>query len=215
MNFLLKYGAVSLFSYLTGSIPNGYIITKIKLKKDIRKLGTYQNIGATNVFTSVSPMAGLLTLILDILKGFVPVYIAKYLHINQYYILLVGVLAIIGHVYPIYIGFRGGTGMATTLGVLLALMPMEMLTIGLLWALGVVIFKRPALIGLILIILLPVLTILNNEPKSVVVSALLISIVDLIISTSSVDHIKAMLRGDEYISVKKKFQKHFNKTTQQ
>ena len=213
MNLILKYGAFSLFSYLTGSIPNGYIITKIKLKKDIRKLGHYRNIGATNVFTSVSPLAGILTLILDILKGFVPIYVAKLFHLNQYYILLIGVLAILGHIYPVYIGFKGGTGMATTLGILLGLMPLEMLFIGLLWALGVVIFKRPALIGLIVIVLLPVIVIINNEPKSVVVSALLISIVDLIISISSVDHIKSMLRGDEYLSVKSKFFKHKKKST--
>ncbi|MCD6246574.1 glycerol-3-phosphate acyltransferase, partial [candidate division WOR-3 bacterium] len=118
MNLILKYGAFSLFSYLIGSIPNGYIITKIKLRKDIRKLGNYKNIGATNVFTSVSPMAGFLTLILDIVKGFIPVFMAKQFHLNQYYILLIGVLAILGHIYPVYIGFKGGTGMATTLGIL-------------------------------------------------------------------------------------------------
>ena len=211
MNLILKYGAFSLFSYLIGSIPNGYIITKIKLRKDIRKLGNYKNIGATNVFTSVSPMAGFLTLILDIVKGFIPVFMAKQFHLNQYYILLIGVLAILGHIYPVYIGFKGGTGMATTLGILLGLMPLEMAFVALLWGLGVAIFKRPALMGLIVIVLLPIIVIINHKPNSIVIAALLISIVDLIISTSSVDHIKSMLRGDEYISVKNKFLKHTKK----
>jgi glycerol-3-phosphate acyltransferase PlsY len=156
-------------------------------------------------------MAGFLTLILDIVKGFIPVFMAKQFHLNQYYILLIGVLAILGHIYPVYIGFKGGTGMATTLGILLGLMPLEMAFVALLWGLGVAIFKRPALMGLIVIVLLPIIVIINHKPNSIVIAALLISIVDLIISTSSVDHIKSMLRGDEYISVKNKFLKHIKK----
>jgi len=213
MNNLLIYVAFFIFAYLIGSIPNGYIITKIKLNKDIRKLGKWRNIGATNVFASVSPLAGITTLTLDILKGFIPVYIAKVVGINQYTILIVGILAIIGHIFPIYIRFKGGTGMATTVGILLALMPTEILFIGLLWGLLVVLFKKPSLMGLLAIMLLPIFAIYMNRPQSVIIAAFTISIADIIMSSSSKKHIKRMIKGAEYNELIGKLKKNKSRST--
>lgn len=213
MNNMIIYVAFIISAYLIGSIPNGYIITKIKLKKDIRKLGKWKNIGATNVFASVSPLAGVITLILDLLKGFIPVYIAKVVGINQYTILLVGILAIIGHIFPLYIGFKGGTGMATTVGILIALMPMEILFVGLLWGLLVVLFKKPSLMGLFVIMILPILAIYMNRPQSVIIAAFTISIVDIIMSSSSKKHIRRMIKGEEYDELIGKLKKMKSKST--
>ena len=109
---------VILFSYLSGSIPFGLILTKIFGGQDIRNIGS-GNIGATNVLRAGNKFLAVLTLVLDILKGYLPVIIAR-----QYFpelIQLSCLLAFLGHVFPIWLKFKGGKGVATYLGILLAL----------------------------------------------------------------------------------------------
>ena len=109
---------VILFSYLSGSIPFGLILTKIFGDQDIRNIGS-GNIGATNVLRTGNKFLAGLTLVLDILKGYIPVVIAQ-----QYFpglIQLSCLLAFLGHVFPVWLKFRGGKGVATYLGILLAL----------------------------------------------------------------------------------------------
>ena len=109
---------VILFSYLSGSIPFGLILTKIFGDQDIRNIGS-GNIGATNVLRTGNKFLAALTLVLDILKGYIPVMIAQ-----EYFpglIQLSCLLAFFGHVFPVWLKFKGGKGVATYLGVLLAL----------------------------------------------------------------------------------------------
>ena len=109
---------VILFSYLSGSIPFGLILTKIFGNQDIRNIGS-GNIGATNVLRTGNKFLAALTLLLDILKGYIPVIIAQ-----QYFpglIQLSCLLAFLGHVFPVWLKFKGGKGVATYLGILLAL----------------------------------------------------------------------------------------------
>jgi glycerol-3-phosphate acyltransferase PlsY len=109
---------VILFSYLSGSIPFGLILTKIFGDQDIRNIGS-GNIGATNVLRTGNKFLAALTLVLDILKGYIPVIIAQ-----QYFpglIQLSCLLAFLGHVFPVWVKFKGGKGVATYLGILLAL----------------------------------------------------------------------------------------------
>jgi len=109
---------VILFSYLSGSIPFGLILTKIFGDQDIRNIGS-GNIGATNVLRTGNKFLAALTLVLDILKGYMPVLIA-----HQYFpglIQLSCLLAFLGHVFPVWLKFKGGKGVATYLGILLAL----------------------------------------------------------------------------------------------
>ena len=109
---------VILFSYLCGSIPFGLILTKVFIKTDIRKIGSV-NIGATNVLRTGNKYLALITLLLDILKGYLPVII-----ISQHYpelIYLSSLLAFLGHLFPIWLKFKGGKGVATYLGILFAL----------------------------------------------------------------------------------------------
>ena len=109
---------VILFSYLSGSIPFGLILTKIFGDQDIRNIGS-GNIGATNVLRTGNKFLAALTLTLDILKGYIPVIIAQ-----QYFpglIQLSCLLAFLGHVFPVWLKFKGGKGVATYLGILLAL----------------------------------------------------------------------------------------------
>ena len=109
---------VILFSYLSGSIPFGLILTKFFDDRDIRNIGS-GNIGATNVLRTGNKYLAALTLILDILKGFIPVIITQQ-HFSEL-IQLSCLLAFLGHVFPIWLKFKGGKGVATYLGVLLAL----------------------------------------------------------------------------------------------
>ena len=109
---------VILFSYLSGSIPFGLILTKIFGDQDIRNIGS-GNIGATNVLRTGNKFLAGLTLVLDILKGYIPVIIAQ-----QYFpglIQLSCLLAFLGHIFPVWLKFKGGKGVATYLGILLAL----------------------------------------------------------------------------------------------
>ena len=109
---------VILFSYLSGSIPFGLILTKIFGDQDIRNIGS-GNIGATNVLRTGNKFLAALTLVLDILKGYIPVIIAQ-----EYFpglIQLSCLVAFLGHVFPVWVKFKGGKGVATYLGILLAL----------------------------------------------------------------------------------------------
>ena len=109
---------VIVLSYLSGSIPFGLLLTKFHSKVDIRNIGS-GNIGATNVLRTGNKYLAALTLLLDILKGYLPVLI-----FSQYYpelIHLSALLAFLGHLFPVWIKFKGGKGVATYLGILFAL----------------------------------------------------------------------------------------------
>jgi glycerol-3-phosphate acyltransferase PlsY len=110
-------------AYLLGSIPFGYLLVKIFRHEDIRATGS-GNIGATNVARSGAKGLGIATLLLDLGKAFVAVKIAQHLAPSDYDLAIVAaVAAILGHVFPVWLGFRGGKGVASALGVFLALTP--------------------------------------------------------------------------------------------
>lgn len=113
--------ALILAAYLCGSIPFGLILTKYAGLGDIRKIGS-GNIGATNVMRTGNKKIAIATLILDALKGVCVVLVAKYLGVPQWVVLLCGVLAIVGHIFPVWLKFQGGKGVATTIAVYCALM---------------------------------------------------------------------------------------------
>lgn len=122
-----------LMSYLCGSIPTGYIIVKKFFKKDIRTLGS-GNIGATNVKRITDKKSGIIVQFLDMFKGFVPVFIiARFLPVNFFYInkhlclSLIALSAIIGHNHTIFLKFKGGKGVSTTVGAFLSLIPIPVI----------------------------------------------------------------------------------------
>jgi len=109
---------IGIISYLMGSIPFGYILTKIFLKKDIREIGS-GNIGATNALRTGNKSIGYSTLILDILKAVAPVVYVKIFY--QDFLYLASLSAFLGHVFPIWLKFKGGKGVATYVGILFAI----------------------------------------------------------------------------------------------
>ena len=109
---------IATISYLMGSIPFGFILTKIFLNKDIRKIGS-GNIGATNALRTGNKALGYTTLILDILKAIIPVIYVKIFY--QDFLYIASLCAFLGHVFPIWLKFKGGKGVATYLGILFAI----------------------------------------------------------------------------------------------
>ncbi len=106
-----------LVSYLLGSIPFSFLIAKFIKDVDIRKVGT-GNVGAANVFSSVSKGAGLVALVLDFLKGWLAVFLASQVFsLDEFMTLVSGFFAILGHNFPLFLGFRGGRGLASAIGI--------------------------------------------------------------------------------------------------
>jgi len=109
---------VILYSYILGSIPFGLIITKIFLKEDVRKIGS-GNIGATNVLRTGKKSLAILTLFFDISKGYICIYFTSIYFSESVY--LSGLICFLAHVFPVWLKFKGGKGVATYLGIILAL----------------------------------------------------------------------------------------------
>lgn len=122
MEILLVFGA-----YLVGAIPSGYVLGKLA-GVDVRAAGS-GNVGATNVARVVGKRQGLLTLVIDVAKGVLPVVVGRRLNLPELAIVCAGVAAFMGHLYPIYLRFKGGKGVATALGVFLALAPLATLVL--------------------------------------------------------------------------------------
>ena len=126
------------YSYLSGSIPFGFLITKFFYGKDIRKMGS-SNIGATNVLRTGRKLLAASTLMLDIAKGFLPVYFTSIFFPE--YINISGLICFLGHIFPIWLKFKGGKGVATYLGILMVLsIPLSILFI-FTWVVVALIFK--------------------------------------------------------------------------
>ena len=109
---------IGIISYLMGSIPFGFILTKIFLKKDIREIGS-GNIGATNALRTGNKTIGYSTLVLDILKAVAPIIYVKIFY--QDFLYIASLCAFLGHVFPIWLKFKGGKGVATYVGILFAI----------------------------------------------------------------------------------------------
>ena len=117
---------ISLFGYLLGSVPTGLILAKLFSKVDPRNIGS-KNIGATNIFRTAGKSLGIFTLIGDLLKGAIPVVIAIQWGESDLWIALSGLTPFLGHIFPIFLGFKGGKGVATALGVYLMFSPISVL----------------------------------------------------------------------------------------
>lgn len=120
---MIKVLLLALFSYLLGAVPTGYLIARKTMGIDIREHGS-GNPGAANVYRTVGKWAGVTTFLIDALKGFIPTSLALYLFPEQYWqAVLCGTIAVLGHMWTVYLKFRGGKGVATSAGVFAALLP--------------------------------------------------------------------------------------------
>ncbi len=151
---LMPYFLVIL-AYFTGSLSAAIITCKLLGKVDPRTVGS-RNPGATNVLRYAGKKAAILTLLGDMLKGLVPVAIGHALGLGWEWLVLVGIAAFLGHLYPVYYGFRGGKGVATAFGVFLGLNPIIGIVVLLTWMISALIFNISSLSALIATLLAPV-----------------------------------------------------------
>ena len=144
---------IGIISYLMGSIPFGLILTKFFLKKDIREMGS-GNIGATNVLRSGNKIVGYTTLTLDILKAVVPILFINFYYNDQLY--LASLLVFIGHVFPVWLKFKGGKGVATYVGILFCLNYLSGMVFCVTWLLIFFIFKYSSLSSIVSSFCMPI-----------------------------------------------------------
>ncbi len=188
-------------SYLVGSIPFGYLLVRIFRGEDVRRSGS-GNIGATNV-SRKSPALGVLTLILDAAKGFAAVQMAAlYWHFgrNDYRLQLMmaasALLAILGHMFPIWLKFRGGKGVATALGAFLRLAPLAVLVAVGIFILTVLVSRRISLGSVVTASLFPSTVWMLNVSREPSVLAL-IGLASLLVIARHYQNILRLLSGEE------------------
>ena len=176
MDLLYSYTAFFI-AYLIGSLSFGVIVSRLMGLSDPRGYGS-KNPGATNVLRSGNKTAAVLTLVLDALKGFVPVSLIQYysfeLGFEDTTIAFVGVAAFLGHLFPVFFRFRGGKGVATSAGVLLAFEPMLGLLTIVTWAVVAAIFRYSSLAALVAALFAPFFTLLffDRPPLALGVSVM-------------------------------------------
>jgi len=137
-----------ILGYLFGSISSAVIVSKLFRLDDPRNVGS-GNPGATNVLRSGNRIAAVLTLLGDVLKGVLPVLLAKYIGVSNGVIACVAIGAFMGHLFPVFFGFKGGKGVATAIGVFIALSWKLFLTFGLVWLATAAVFRYSSLAALV------------------------------------------------------------------
>jgi glycerol-3-phosphate acyltransferase PlsY len=181
-----------IFAYLVGSIPSGFILGSLA-GVDVRHAGS-GNIGATNVARVLGKGRGLLTLLADTAKGFVPVFIGQRLGLSDAVLALVAIAAFLGHLYPVFLRFRGGRGVATAFGALLALAPLATLIMILVFGAAVLGSRRVSLGSIAAALAAPIsLWVFSYSVELVAMSGFLW----VMITLRHRDNIKRLLAGTE------------------
>ena len=161
----MEYIIAGVISYLMGSIPFGLILTKIFLKKDIREIGS-GNIGATNALRTGNKLIGYSTLVMDIAKAIIPVIYVKINYPDLMYI--ASLCAFLGHVFPVWLKFKGGKGVATYVGILFSINILLGIIFVIVWGTIFLIFKFSSLSSIIGSLSIPVYLIVTGQTNDVV-----------------------------------------------
>ena len=156
---------IGMISYLMGSIPFGFILTKIFLKKDIREIGS-GNIGATNALRTGNKLIGYSTLVMDIAKAIIPVIYVKINYPDLIYI--ASLCAFLGHVFPVWLKFKGGKGVATYVGILFSINILLGIVFIIVWGIIFLIFKFSSLSSIIGSLSIPVYLIVTGQMNDTV-----------------------------------------------
>jgi acyl phosphate:glycerol-3-phosphate acyltransferase len=182
-------------AYVLGSIPFGFLIVKAR-GSDIRETGS-GNIGAANVARNAGAFAGILTLVLDAAKGYLAVWIAaRWTHGNERWMMAAAVLAVVGHMFPVWLRFKGGKGVATGLGVFLPICPTAVAAAVVLWVAVVAFWRYSSLGSILAAVALPVFVHLlyaprHAPPPEVTVGTILISVLVLVKHRGNIERLIA------------------------
>lgn len=197
---VMIFMAAVISAYLVGSIPTGFLMTRIFKGVDIRSVGS-KNVGATNVYRVAGKLPGLLTLIIDMGKGILVVTIMTriyYVFLQEvdyvFFRALLGLIAICGHIWSVFLKFKGGKGVATTIGVTGVLAPIPLALSLLVW-LGIFIPTNYVSLGsLFFAFALPIFSVVLNEPLYVVIFCIIICLLN---TYKHKDNIARLLKGQE------------------
>lgn len=181
------------FAYIMGSIPVGVILGKLK-GVDPRKTGS-GNIGATNVMRAAGKMFGIITLLCDAAKGFIPVVLAVYMGGSGYIVAMVGFAVFLGHLFPVFLKFKGGKGVATALGVYLAISPLAVLGCFVVFVIVMAIWRYVSLASIVGAIAIPVAFFILETPCEYVLMAAVIAIAVIL---RHKDNILRLIKGTEH-----------------
>ncbi|GAI70650.1 unnamed protein product [marine sediment metagenome] len=175
----MKIALVIISCYILGSVPFGYIVGKLFKKVDIREYGS-GNIGATNAFRILGPLLASLVVIGDIGKGVLSIYLVQYLNIDNLLILTIAGLAVIcGHDWSIFLGFKGGKGIATTFGVVFVLSPIISFLALIVWGVVVIATRYVSLASIFAVISIFILTILFKQPYEYILFSAIILVLGI------------------------------------
>lgn len=189
--FDLKILLLSVLSFLLGSIPTGLIIA-VRKGIDPRTSGS-GNIGATNVLRTAGKWPAFFTLAGDLVKGVVAMLIARYMHVGQFYEGIIGICAVLGHNYSVFLRFRGGKGVATSLGVLSVYSPQTALITIIIWLMTVVTTKYSSLGAIVSFTLLPLIIFLLDSKEKLLFAFLIM----ILLLYRHRDNISRILKGTE------------------
>ena len=166
----MDYLVIGIVSYLMGSIPFGLILTKLFLNKDIRKIGS-GNIGATNALRTGNKLIGYSTLILDIAKAIIPVIYVKFNYPDIIYI--ASLCAFLGHVFPIWLKFKGGKGVATYVGILFSINIILGFIFAVIWVFIFLLSKYSSLSSIIASISVPIYILITGQLNDAIFFAIM------------------------------------------
>ena len=186
----MDYLVVGIASYLMGSVPFGLILTKIFLKKDIREIGS-GNIGATNALRTGNKLVGYSTLILDIAKAIIPVIYVKINYPDLIYI--ASLCAFLGHVFPIWLKFKGGKGVATYVGILFSINIILGLIFVVSWAFIFLLFRYSSLSSIIGSLSVPIYILITSQIND----AIFFTIMFILIFFTHRENIKRLKNKEE------------------
>lgn len=190
---MLKEIIIVIAAYLLGSIPTGLLLGKA-FGVDIRSAGS-GNIGATNVYRTLGRKLGVMTLAGDCLKGLVPVLAAKYLGLPVGWIALTALAAFLGHVYTIFLGFKGGKGVATALGVFLGVSPASVLGAVAVFALVLWKWRYVSLASITAAAAMPVIVTLTERQPLITLMALVVAAIIIWRHRENIARLKAGTEG--------------------
>jgi len=186
------FGA-ALAAYLLGAVPFGLLLTQLLSKRDPRDYGS-GNIGATNAMRTGGKLVGALTMLADIAKGTLPVWLAMLAGLSEVWIAIIAVVTFLGHLYPVYLGFKGGKGVATMLGVMLPWQPIAAGAGLLIWIICIKLTHYVSLSSIVAALLLPVLVVWTGGS----VPALLVGMVFAsLVTLKHAGNIKRLMNGTE------------------
>jgi glycerol-3-phosphate acyltransferase PlsY len=186
----MDYLIVGIVSYLMGSIPFGFILTKVFLKKDIRDIGS-GNIGATNALRTGNKLIGYSTLILDVAKAIIPVIFVKINYPDLIYI--ASLSAFLGHVFPIWLKFKGGKGVATYVGILFSINFLLGIIFVTSWGVIFLMFRYSSLSSIIGSISIPIYILITDQ----ISNAIFFSIMFVLIFYTHRENIKRLKNKEE------------------